>query len=111
MTTTPKGTRKITIEDHSFYYVVNENIDNVRFRVYSEEWKSSYFEVIFTYSDAWGVNFRKPGVCAALTKYAIQNGWKHTEKNQTLLVSEGSFLIGELGLEEISSQSQTTAII
>ncbi|WP_044642208.1 hypothetical protein [Risungbinella massiliensis] len=107
MKTSPKGTRKITIEDHSFYYVVNENRDNVKLRVYSGEWKSSYFEVCFTYQDAWGTNFHKPGVCAALTKYAIQNGWKHTEKNQTLLVSEGSFLVEELGLEEISNQSQT----
>lgn len=91
------------MDGHQFYYVVNESYirDNVKLRVYSARTKTSFFDVFFTWKDNYTVNFYKPSIGAALIKYALGIGWNHLMDKETLVISKGSFLIKELGLDQM----------
>jgi hypothetical protein len=98
-----KYIKKISVEGHQFYYVVNDewNRDYVKLRIYSTRTKTSFFDVFFTWKDNYFVSFYRPRVCAALIKYAIDSGWNHLEDRQTMIISQGSFLMKELDLDNL----------
>lgn len=103
--TTRKDIKTLTVEGHEFLYVVNENGKNhVKLRIYSGKFKTSFVEVHFTWKDNWLINLYKPSVCAKLTKYVLNKGWKHTEAKQTMTISlpQSSLLIKELNLSDLS---------
>lgn len=96
-----KEIKKIHVEDHSFYYVLKETRDHVKLRIYSALSKTTFVDIFFTWGDNYLINFYKPSVCAAIIKYAKQNGWRYWEPKRMMEIASGSFLLEELSLEAL----------
>lgn len=93
-----KDIRKIIIDGSLFYYIVDEKGKEVKFRAYSGKYKTSFFEVSFSWVDNWYVNFYKPKTAAKVIKYALESGW--LVEKQIVKLSDGKFLIQELEIHE-----------
>ncbi|WP_028776409.1 hypothetical protein [Shimazuella kribbensis] len=91
--------KKIHVHDKDFIYVIHEEPDFVRFRVYPLHSKTSYGDLYFTWKDNWLINFYKPSIAARLIDYVIKSGWDYQKEKQRYEHKEASFLIKELGLE------------
>jgi hypothetical protein len=95
-----KRKKKINVHDEDFFYVIHEETDFVRFRVYPSHSKTTYGDLYFTWKDNWLINFYKPGVAARLIGYVIKSGWDYQKEKRTYEIKEASFLIEELALEQ-----------
>lgn len=79
-----KTMRKIIVEGLSFLWIVEENKDNVKARVYSSVVKSAYFEVVFDWQTYHDININRPYLVRNLIEYALNHNWKYDEKASVL---------------------------
>lgn len=76
-----KNVRTITIDQEEYCYVVKESVEAIVLRVYSTNFKSSYFDVVCHWFDYYDDNFYKPITVELAIRYALKMGWNPNMHN------------------------------
>lgn len=79
-----KELKSIKLNNNQFKYVVIENPDKMIFRAFPYGFKDTFCEVYISYGQNYYLNPYKPSVAKLLIKYAIENGWNYSSKNQVI---------------------------
>jgi len=95
--------KKITVDSEEFFYIIHERNEFVRLRIYSGSFKTTYFDMYFTWKDNYWINFFKPSIAERLIRYAMQRDWDFKKERQVKKIDNASFLIDQLKLTELET--------